>query len=229
MYKPEDYTLVKKVDTYIENTFNLNDEVLAFAIKNSKVHNLPPIQITPVIGRHIYLLAKMNQAKRILEIGTLGGYSTLWLAKALPKDGKVVTIEHIEDYATVAKENFVHANMQDVIELRFGKALQILPEMVEKNEPSFDLFFIDAQKEEYPEYVEWAIKLAHPGSIIICDNVIRNGGVLPEQQDKEYYKQLAEFNKKLAIDPRLESTILPTMLPLTDRDYLDGISISIIK
>jgi predicted O-methyltransferase YrrM len=229
MYKPEDYTLVKKVDTYVEKLFAANNEDLDFAIKNSKKNNLPPIQITPVIGRLLYLLAKMNQAKRILEIGTLGGYSTLWLAKALPKNGKLITIEHIEDYAIVAKENFAHANMQDVIELRFGKALQTLSEMVDKNEPSFDLFFIDAQKEEYPQYVEYAIKLSRPGSIIICDNVIRNGGVLPEQQDKEYYKLLAEFNKNLATDQRLESTILPTMLPLTDRDYLDGVSISLVK
>jgi predicted O-methyltransferase YrrM len=218
-------SLTKEVDTYVESLFIKQKEALLFAIKNSKKHNLPPIQITPVMGKFLYLQAKMIQAKTILEIGTLGGYSTLWFAYALPEDGQITTIEHTKEYAEVAKENFKQAGKDTMIELIFGDA----KEEMQKLTTSYDLIFIDANKEEYIFYIEAAIKLSHPGTIIICDNVIRNGGVLQEKPEKAYYKILADFNKKIANDPRLESTILPLTIPLTGRDYVDGLSISIVK
>lgn len=218
-------SLAKQVDTYIEDIFITNNEDLSFAIKNSKKHNLPPIQITPVIGKFLYLQTKMIAAQSILEIGTLGGYSTLWLEKALSDGGHIVTIEHNKEYAAVAKENFQFARVDKKIEIKIGEALTIL----ETLQQPFDLIFIDANKEEYMQYMEHAIRLARPGTVIICDNVIRNGGVLQEKPEKEYYKILADFNKKLASNPKLDSTILPLTIPLKDRDYVDGLSISIIR
>ena len=218
-------SLAKQVDTYIENVFIEEDASLKFAIKNSKKNNLPPIQITPVMGKFLYLQAKMTHAKTILEIGTLGGYSTLWFAHAVPLDGKIITIEHNQEYAEVANENIKNAGKENIVELLIGDAKEIL----KKLKPSFDLIFIDANKEEYPEYMRLSKKLVHPGSIIICDNLIRNGGVLQEKPEKEYYKILNEFNKQLAADESMETTILPLTIPLTGRDYVDGLSISIVK
>jgi len=221
------HSLIKQIDTYIESTFIPHDPDLAFALNNSKKHNLPPIHITPVMGKLLSSLAKQNHAKRILEIGTLGGYSTLWLAKALQKKGTIVTIEHNDEYAIIAQENFEYSQHAPQIDLRIGEAFVLLPKL--KTEAPFDFFFIDANKEEYIEYVEWAIKLAHPGSIIVCDNVLRNGGVLQNPPEKEYYAKLQKFNVWLAKNDQLESTILPITLPLTGRDYVDGMSMSIVK
>ena len=218
-------SLVKEVDTYIDTTFIGEQPDLDFAIQNAKKHNLPPIHVHPVFGKFLYTLAKMSNAKHILELGTLGGYSTIWLAKALPEDGRIITVEHNGVYANVAEENFKQSGVQNKIELKTGEALKLLPTL----EQTFDFFFIDANKEEYVDYIDWAIKLGKPGSVIICDNVIRNGGVLQEKTEKEYYAALQKFNAFIAKHPQLDSTVLPTMLALTGRDYLDGMSISIIK
>ena len=220
-------SLAGNVDAYIEEHFIKNDPDLEFAIKNAKRHNLPPIHLHPVQSSMISLMAQMTHAKNILEIGTLGGYSTLWLAKALPDDGKIVTIEHNKEYAQVAQESFDHSKHAAKVDLQIGEALEVLPTLTDQ--APFDFFFIDAHKEEYIQYVEWAIKLGKKGSVILCDNVIRNGGILEEPHTKEYFKKLDQFNKWLAKNEKLESTILPTLLPLTGRDYLDGISISLIK
>ncbi len=219
------WSISRQSNQYIEDLFIPKDEALDFAIKNSKKHNLPPIQINAVIGRMLYLQAKSINAKNILEIGTLGAYSTIWLAKALPKDGKIVTIEHNSSYAAVAQENIEHAKLENKVELKIGEALEVLP----KIKQTFDFFFIDAHKEEYIQYVEHAIQLSKPGSVIICDNVLRNGWVTKGTFEKEYYAKLHEFNQWLANNEQLESTIVPTVLPLKDRDYVDGISVSLVK
>ncbi|MBA3723935.1 MAG: O-methyltransferase [Candidatus Levybacteria bacterium] len=225
MIDKSNWSISKHTNQYIEDTFLPFDEALDFALNNSKKQNLPPISINAVEGKLLYMLTKLKDAKSILELGTLGAYSTIWLAKALPKDGKVVTIEHIEEYAACAQENIDHAGLTDTITIKTGDALKVLPQLNE----TFDLFFIDAHKEEYIEYVEHAIRLSHPGSVIICDNVLRNGGVMQEHFAKDYFEHLAKFNKYLAGNPRLESTILPITLPLKDRDYVDGMSISVVK
>lgn len=225
MKDTSNWTVSKFSNEYIENNFIESDDALDFAIKNSKKNNLPPIQINAIIGRMLYLTAKMQNAKKILEVGTLGAYSTIWLAKALPENGELITIDHNKSYAEVAQENIDHAGMQDKVTIKVGEALEVLPQI----EGQFDLFFIDAHKEEYVQYVEHAIRLSHPGSVIICDNVLRNGWVTKETFEKEYYKKLHEFNQWLAKHPQLESTIIPTVLPLKDRDYVDGMSISIVK
>lgn len=215
-------SLTGQVDEYIENLFVEEDEALTFAIKNSKKNNLPPIQITPVIGKFLSMQVKIINAKRILELGTLGAYSTLWLAKALPDDGKIITIEHNNNYAVVAEENILSSKMKDTIEIKIGEALSIIPTL----SPTFDFVFIDANKEEYKDYIEKIIPLCHKDSVIVCDNVIRNGGVLQKNPEKAYYKKLQEFNAYLANNKKLETTILPFTVPLTGRDYIDGLSIS---
>lgn len=220
-----DWTISKQANHYVEEHFIAFDEDLEFAIKNSKRQNLPPIQINAVMGKYLYLTARMQKVKTILEIGTLGGYSTIWLAKALPENGSLITIDHKANYAEVAQENIDHAKLQDKVTIKIGEALEVLPTLDQK----FDLFFIDAHKEEYIQYVEHAIRLSHSGSIIICDNVLRDGWVTKGNFEKEYYKKLHEFNVWLANNPKLESTILPMVLPLTGRDYVDGMSISIVK
>lgn len=225
MADKSNWTISKQANTYVEQLFIKEDKDLEFAIKNSKKNNLPPIQINPVMGKFLYMLAKMHKAKRILEIGTLGAYSTIWLAKALPEDGQLLTIEHNKSYAAVAQENIDQAKLGNTITLKIGEALAVLPELNEQ----FDFFFIDAHKEEYIQYVGHAIRLSHPGSVIICDNVIRDGWVTKEPFEKEYYAKLHEFNQWLAKNDKLESTILPMVLPLTGRDYVDGISMSIVK
>jgi predicted O-methyltransferase YrrM len=219
------WTISKQANEYVEDLFLPFDGDLDFAVTNSKKHNLPPIQVNAVMGRLLYLMTKMKTAKSILEIGTLGAYSTICLAKALPEDGKLVTIEHNPDYAACAQENIKHAKLTDKVTVKLGEALEVLPTIDEK----FDLFFIDAHKEEYIQYVEHAIRLSYPGSIIICDNVLRNGWVMKETHEKEYYAKLAQFNKWIALNPKLESTILPLVLPLKDRDYVDGMSISVVR
>lgn len=219
------WTISKQANHYVEANFIPHDEDLEFAIKNSKKHNLPPIQINPVMGRFLYMLVKTHKAKSILEIGTLGAYSTIWLAKALPQNGKLVTIEHNASYAAVARENIDQAKLGSAVTLQVGEALEILPQLHEH----FDFFFIDAHKEEYIQYVEHALSMSRPGSVIICDNVLRNGWVTKEPFEKEYYAKLHEFNQWLAKNEKLVSTILPMVLPLTGRDYVDGMSISIVK
>jgi predicted O-methyltransferase YrrM len=225
MTDKSNWSISKQSNQYVEDLFISFDEDLDFAIKNSKKNNLPPIQINPVMGKFLYMQAKLKSEKTILEIGTLGAYSTIWLAKALPNDGKLVTIDHNESYATVAQENIDHAKLTDKVDVKIGEALEVLPQL----NGTFDLFFIDAHKEEYIQYVEHAIRLSKPGSVIICDNVLRNGWVVKETFEKEYYKKLHEFNIWLGKNDKLESTILPMVLPLKDRDYVDGMSISVVK
>lgn len=225
MTDKSNWSISRHSNQYTEDLFIPSSDDVDFAIKNSKKKNLPPIHVNAVLGKFLYMQAKVKGAKNILEIGTLGGYSTVWLAKALPKDGRLVTIEHNPKYAAVAQENFEHAKLEDRIELKVGEALEVLDGLNEK----FDLFFIDAHKEEYIQYVEQAIRLSKPGSVIICDNVLRNGGVMQEEFYKEYYAKLHEFNTWLAKNNKLDSTILPTVLPLKDRDYVDGLSISVVK
>lgn len=222
-------SLAKKTDEYIENIFLPQDDDLDFAIAESKRNNLPPIQITRVFGRILYLFAKSHQPQNILELGTLGGYSTLCLAKALQKNGKIITIEHNEEYAAVARTNFTNAKLEKQIDLRIGEAIHILKQLQNEIHKPFDFVFIDANKEENIEYYKSILPLSRPGTIIICDNVLRNGGVLQEKPEKEYYAKLQEFNLWLAKNPKLESTIIPWTIPMTGRDYLDGVSISIVK
>lgn len=169
-------------------------------------------------------MAAACQAKKILELGTLGGYSTIWLARALPAGGKLISLEYEERYAAVARRNIELAGLSDRVEIRTGKALDLLPQLIAQNEGPFDLFFIDADKPPYTEYVQYALKLARPGSIIICDNVIRQGGVLDTNSGDDKVKGVQRLNAFLSHCKNVSATILQTV---GTKDH-DGMAIAVV-
>lgn len=166
------------VDDYFSEQLQLSDPVLEAALARSAEAGLPPINVTPNAGKLLYLLARMAGARRILEIGTLGGYSTIWLARALPPEGRLISLEADPAHAAVARANLEAAGLSGVVEVRLGKALETLPVLAAESTGPFDLVFIDADKPSNPAYVEWALRLTQPGSLILIDNVVRNGRVL---------------------------------------------------
>ncbi len=163
------------VDSYLNDLLVPHDPALEAALRASADAGLPPISVSPSQGKLLHLLAKLQGARKILEIGTLGGYSAIWLARALPEDGRLVTLEAVAKHAKVAQANVVNAGLQQIVKIRLGPALDTLPKLAEEGEGPFDLTFIDADKERTVEYFRWAIELSHPGSVVIVDNVIRNG------------------------------------------------------
>jgi predicted O-methyltransferase YrrM len=216
--------LTEIIDNYIQNLYTPQDEALEMALLNMSRDELPPINVSPNEGKLLYLLTKMTGAKKVLEIGTLGGYSTIWLARALPADGRVLTLEYSDKHAAVARHNIARAGLADRVEVRIGAGLDLLPQIAANGEGPFDLFFIDADKESYPGYLEWAIKLARPGSVILSDNLIRNGAVIDPDPTNRVTVAVARFNQELATNPRLESLILPIM-----RGHVDGLGLTIVK
>ena len=161
------------VDRYITEMLVPSDPVLDGALKASADGELPSIQVSPPQGKLLYLLARSINARNILEIGTLGGYSTIWMARALPAGGRMLTLEASAKHAEVARSNFARAGLANTIELRLGPALETLPSVAAEGRGPFDLIFIDANKSTMAEYFDWALKLSRPGSVIIADNVIR--------------------------------------------------------
>lgn len=168
------------VDDYIVDALFHADPVLDAVLAANRDQGLPSIDVSPAQGKLLSLLARIHRAKRVLEIGTLGGYSTIWMARALPMDGKIVTLELDPHHAKVAGANFVRAGVSERVELRVGPALQSLAALSAENAGPFDLIFIDADKPNNPNYLSWAMRLSRPGTVIICDNVIREGAVLDE-------------------------------------------------
>jgi predicted O-methyltransferase YrrM len=215
---------LRKIDDYIEGLFSTNDEAQKAALEDSESNGLPAINVSANEGRLLYMLAKISGARKILEIGTLGGYSTIWLARALPAGGRLLSLEYSPKHAEVASANIERAGLSSVVEIRIGAGLELLPKLAESGEGPFDLFFIDADKENYPGYLEWAIKLSHPGSVILSDNLIRNGAVLSPGPDDPVAAAIADFNRTLATHPRLESIILPIT-----REYTDGLGITRVR
>ncbi len=216
--------LAVKIDEYIERLFNPHDEALAQNLQNARAADLPAINVSPNEGKLLYLVAMMAGAKRVLEIGTLGGYSTTWLARALPADGKVITLESDQKHAEVARQNLARAGLTARVEVRVGRALDTLRQMLDQHEAPFDLIFIDADRPNYVTYLDWSLQLSHPGTIILADNVIRNGRVIDNHSTDEGERGVSAFNAALASQQRLESIILPII-----RGNLDGLSISIVK
>src|SRR5688572_16340555 len=151
--------LLQQIDDYIENLFSRNDSALQSALEDSERNGLPAINVSANEGRLLYMLAKVSGAKRILEIGTLGGYSTIWLGRALPQDGSLLSLEYSPKHAEVARANIARAGLADKVEVRVGAGLDLLPQLADRGEGPFDLFFIDADKENYPGYLQWAIRL----------------------------------------------------------------------
>jgi predicted O-methyltransferase YrrM len=186
------------VDGYISEKLVGADPVLDVAVSDSGAAGLPAIAVSPPQGKLLNLLARTIGARRILEVGTLGGYSTIWLARALGSGGRVVTLEANPDYAEVARANLARAGFADIVELRVGAALDTLPEIAAEGGEPFDLIFIDADKKNTPNYFTWALELSRPGSLIIADNVIRDGGVIDPDSDDPSVQGSQRLHEMLA-------------------------------
>ena len=199
------------VDSYLTQTMVGEDEALTGAVRDSERAGLPAIQVAPNQGKLLHLLARMLGARSILEIGTLGGYSTIWMARALPPGGRLITLEAEPKHAEVARANFARAGVGDVIDLRLGRALDTLPQLAAEGLGPFDLFFIDADKPSIPEYFDWALKLAHAGSLILVDNVVRKGAVADASSQDPSVQGVRRFNERLAREPRVSATTLQTV------------------
>ena len=204
-------SLWSQVDTYICDHLVPADDHLTQALERSKAAGLPDIAVAPNQGKMLNLLAKLMGAKRILEIGTLGGYSTIWLARALPQDGRLVTCEFSPAHAEVAADNIARAGLGQRVDIRVGPALATLPLLQAEEQPPFDLVFIDADKQNNANYLQWALKLTRAGSLIIVDNVIRNGRVIEAASGDEMVEGVRRMNDYITREPRLDATAIQTV------------------
>lgn len=181
---------------------------------------LPDIAVSAAEGKQLYLMAKMCGARRILEIGTLGGYSSLWLARALPPDGKLITLEYSPKHAEVARANLTKAGVGDRVEVKIGAALDLLPTL----QGPFDLFFLDANKDGYPGYFRWAVKLSRPGSVIVADNMVRQGTVIDAASPEPAVQGVRKMLDAVAAEPRVEASVIQTV---GSRGY-DGYLVAVV-
>jgi predicted O-methyltransferase YrrM len=199
------------VDEYVSSLLAPHDEALDAALRASEEAGLPPIQVSPPQGKLLQLLAGTIGAKSILEFGTLGGYSTIWLARALPEDGRLITLEADPRNAEVAAENIARAGLGDRVDLRIGPALDLLPRLGEEGAGPFDLTFIDADKIHTPDYFAWSLDHSHLGSLIVSDNIVRFGELVnPDSEDPTIPAQ-RRLHEMLAADPRVEATTIQTV------------------
>jgi predicted O-methyltransferase YrrM len=213
------------VDEYIVDALGLADPVFAEVQQACDEAGLPPIQVSAAQGRLLEILVRMMGARRVLELGTLGGYSAIWMARGLPHDGKLVTVELDPRHAAVASSNFERAGVSDTVELRVGTALETLPLIAEEREGPFDFFFIDADKANIPEYFGWALRMSREGSVIIVDNVVREGAVIDAASEDASVKGVRRLNEILAREPRVDSTVLQTV---GVKGY-DGFAMALVK
>ena len=216
--------IYEEVDAYIEKLFVPADPALNAVLQATARRGLPDIQISPAQGKLLYLLAQLMRAERILELGTLAGYSAIWLARALPPGGRLVTLEYSPKHADVARENLAAAGLADRAEIIVGPALASLADLVARGSPPFDMIFIDADKENYSAYLDWSLKLARPGTLILADNVIREGAVARKGGDA-MAKAARAFNEMLAGHPKLESVILQQV----GAKGHDGLALAVVK
>jgi predicted O-methyltransferase YrrM len=199
------------VDQYFAEVLLPEDAALESALNFSQSAGLPPHQVAPNQGKFLQLLAQIQGANRILEIGTLGGYSTIWLARAVPADGCVITLEANPQYARVAADNIANAGLAEIVEIRVGKALDTLNQLVRSQITPFDLIFIDADKPSNPDYLKVSLKLSRPGTIIIGDNVVRGGEVSNVDSSDPKVQGVQQFCRLMAQEPRLSATAIQTV------------------
>ncbi len=199
------------VDEYIVGKLVPTDEALEAALSASVEAELPAINVTRNQGKLLHLLARVQQARSVLEIGTLGGYSTIWLARALPAGGRLVTLEADPHHAGVARSNIERAGLSGLVELREGPALETLPGVESAGYAPFDLVFIDADKPNNANYLQWALKLSRPGTLIIVDNAVRRGSVVDEQETDPRVRGTRALYDALAAEPRLSATAMQTV------------------
>ncbi len=213
------------VDEYVSGLLAPHDEALAAALEASEKAGLPPIQVSPPQGKLLALLARSIGAQTILEFGTLGGYSTIWLGRALGEGGRLITLEADPGYAAVAAESIARAGLDEVVELRVGPALEALPELEAENAGPFDLVFIDADKVHTPDYFAWALENSHRGSLIVADNVVRDGRLAdPDSEDPAIQAQRL-LHEAIAVDPRVSATTIQTV---GSKGY-DGFTLALVS
>ena len=206
-----------RFDSYVGALFAPEDPVLMALREDADREGLPPIAISPDTGRLLQVLLRAIGARRVLEVGTLGGYSALWMARALPPDGRLLTLERDAAHAAFARRHLAAAGVADRVEVREGHALQLLPAL---DGERFDLVFLDADKEPLPTYLDWALRLVRPGGAIVADNALWGGRVLDDRATDEATVAVREFNRRMATDPRLTSIVVPTH---------DGVAIGILE
>jgi caffeoyl-CoA O-methyltransferase len=211
----------KFIDAELNRRFAPEDEALRGAVAAAASAAMPAIQISPLQGKLLQVLAAACGARKILEIGALAGYSTIWLARALPPGGKLISLEISEQHAQVARASVERAGLSDRVEVRVGPGAQLLPAL--QSEGPFDLIFIDADKESYPIYLDWALNLSRPGTVVVADNCIRGGRPFRSGEHDEVVQGVATYDERVAQDSRLCSVVLPL-----DDDGTDGFAISVV-
>jgi len=220
-----DQKLFEAVDQYISDLFIKEEESLTAAERSHGLENIPAINVSPNLGKFLYLMARISKAVKILEVGTLAGYSTIWMAKALPENGRLISLEIDPRHASIARKNIERAGLSSKVEVRVGKAIDLLPGMVKESEGPFDMIFIDADKPPYAEYFEWALRLSHPGTLIIADNVIRAGKILNAEEEDDMVKGVHRFNKLLAATKEVTACIIQNV---GDKEH-DGMAIAVVN
>jgi predicted O-methyltransferase YrrM len=213
------------VDEYITGLLVEPDPALDAALLASEAAGLPPIAVAPNQGKWLSLIARAVRARSILEIGTLGGYSTIWLGRALPPDGSLISLELEPKHAEVARANLTRAGLSERVEVRVGRALDSLPRLASEGRGPFDLIFIDADKASIPEYFSWSLQLSRPGSLIIVDNVVRRGAVIDANSGDAAVQGVRRFNEALAREPRVSATEIQTV---GSKGY-DGFAFALVK
>jgi predicted O-methyltransferase YrrM len=199
------------VDSYIEKLFIAPDFALEAALESSKAAGLPTINVSPAEGKLLHLLARVQGARKILELGTLGGYSTIWLARALPTEGRLISLEIDPKRAEIARANIARAELANTVEIRVGPAADSLQKLVSEGRGPFDLIFIDADKQGYAGYLQWSLKLSRPGTLIVADNVVRKGAVADRASADENVQGIRKFNEALAAEKRVTTTEIQTV------------------
>jgi predicted O-methyltransferase YrrM len=212
------------VDNYFGDLLIARDAKLEAALVANQKAGLPAIDVSKLQGKFLELLVRISGARRILEIGTLGGYSTLWLARALPAGGRIVTLEFDPHHAEVARANLAHAGLLERVDLRVGPAIETLPKLETTDDAPFVLMFFDADKESYPEYLDWSLRLSRIGTVIVADNVVREGKVVDADCDDPRVHGVRRFTEKLAAEPRLSATVLQNV---GAKGY-DGLALAVV-
>jgi predicted O-methyltransferase YrrM len=207
----ESKELWKQVDQYFAGALIADGDGFDAALDANRKADLPAIDVTPLQGKFLEILVRATGSKRILEIGTLGGYSTLWLARAIPHDGIVVTLEIEPRHAQIAKQNLDAAGFTDRVDLRLGAAAETLAALIKERTAAFDFIFIDADKASYPEYLQWSLKLSRPGTLIVADNVVRDGKVIDPSHPDPNIQGVRRFTEMVSAEPRLTATALQTV------------------
>lgn len=219
-----DTELWSSVDNWFAGQLIETDSALDHALSESAHAGLRPINVSRTQGKLLHLIARMTGARNVLEVGTLGGYSSIWMARALPDDGRLITLEIDPNTAEIARLNFAFAGLNSIIEVRVGAAVDSLRQIATEKLPPFDLVFIDADKESNPDYFEWALKLTHPGSLILIDNVVRRGRVIDSNDTESDMIGVRRVTEMVAAESRVTATVMQTV---GEKGY-DGLLVALV-